>query len=159
MAIDRIDWHSGGDFPDHLPAENGGTHIGFYLSWILNNDLQGELHRDSEDSKNRVIKVLNRVYSGRDFLISDCDEKFWFEDLNERGKSFTEHYYQDERIPNYLNDYSEIFESDAKSIYELEDSWENYEKVKSLIDNRYVNWLASKSKSKWWKFWKTPHNK
>lgn len=24
MAIDRIDWHAYGDFPDDLPPENGG---------------------------------------------------------------------------------------------------------------------------------------
>ena len=38
MAIDRMDWHYGGDYPEGLPTENGGTHIGFYLTWIIQNN-------------------------------------------------------------------------------------------------------------------------
>ena len=26
MSYDRIDWHSGGEYPDDLPPENGGIH-------------------------------------------------------------------------------------------------------------------------------------
>ncbi|WP_446430632.1 DUF7832 domain-containing protein [Proteus terrae] len=32
MEIDRIRWHAYGDFPDNLPPESGGIHIGFYLT-------------------------------------------------------------------------------------------------------------------------------
>jgi hypothetical protein len=54
MAIDRADWHYGGDFPAELPDENGGTHIGMYLAWIINNHLEGELHHEDTDSEQEL---------------------------------------------------------------------------------------------------------
>lgn len=80
MAIDRMDWHYGGDYPKGLPTENGGTHIGFYLAWIINNDLVGEFHL--EESDNEVAQVKDRKLDGREFLITVCDEKFIDEDLS-----------------------------------------------------------------------------
>jgi hypothetical protein len=38
-SIDQAEWHYGGDFPTDLPPENGGTHIGMYLAWIIQRDL------------------------------------------------------------------------------------------------------------------------
>jgi hypothetical protein len=93
MAIDRTDWHSGQDFPKELPAENGGTHIGMYLAWIINNHLEGEIHHEDEDSKQAVARVRKREITGREFLASACDEKFWESDLNEEGLAFTKQYY------------------------------------------------------------------
>lgn len=138
MAIDRIDWHSGGDFPEHLPEENGGTHIGMYLAWIIHNNLIGQLHRD--DSKEALEKVLNKQMTGRDFLIEMCDEKFWDEDLNEEGAAFTKYYYESEINPNYLYDYTDILADEIESVYEAENSWENYEKLKPVLDKRYWDW-------------------
>jgi hypothetical protein len=31
MAYDRADWQS--DFPDDVPEENGGTHVGMFLAF------------------------------------------------------------------------------------------------------------------------------
>ena len=39
MAIDNAAWHYGGNFPEELPKENGGTHIGFFLAWIINKNI------------------------------------------------------------------------------------------------------------------------
>jgi hypothetical protein len=38
-SSDRADWHYGGDYPPDLPSENGGTHIGIYLAWIIHRRL------------------------------------------------------------------------------------------------------------------------
>jgi hypothetical protein len=47
MAYDRIDWHSGGEYPDDLPAENGGIHIGMFLAWAFGQGMAGEVHDGS----------------------------------------------------------------------------------------------------------------
>lgn len=41
MAYDRIDWHSGGDYPAGLPEENGGIHIGMFLAWAFGQGMAG----------------------------------------------------------------------------------------------------------------------
>ena len=144
-SYDRIDWHSGGDFPENLPAENGGTHIGMYLTWIIENDLYGDMHR--EDSKDAIQKVLKREWTGRDFLINECDEKFWDGDLNEEGNEFTKFYYDTQNeigVSYFLEDYAVLFGDTVESIYEVENTWDNYDKLKALIDNRYKQWASGK---------------
>lgn len=144
-TFDRIDWHNCGDYPENLPAENGGTHIGIYLAWIIENDLIGDLHRD--DSQEALQKVLDREITGRDFLIEMCDEKFWDEDLNEEGIEFTKYYYESEvgsNNYNFLEDYAEALGEQVDSLYEIEDSWENYYKLKLIIDKRYNDWRIKK---------------
>lgn len=134
-----MDWHYGGDFPEDLPDENDGTHIGMYLAWIINNNLQGELH--NEESSEALKDVRNRKITGRDFLIDQCDEKFWDEDLNEEGLAFTEFYYSE----TYFDDYGEALATDLDSIYQIEDTWENYDKIAPIIDRRYHSWKQKNS--------------
>jgi hypothetical protein len=96
MAIDNAAWHYGGNFPEELPKENGGTHIGFFLAWIINKNLQGDLHRETKNDQNACKKVRRREITGRDLLFSNCDERFWSEDLNQEGLDFTNFYYNAE---------------------------------------------------------------
>src|SRR5688572_20288592 len=91
VAYDRADWHYDGDYPEDLPPENGGTHIGMFLAWAILNDLHGELHR--EESADAVAALKRREITGRAFLFSQCDEKFTDEDLNATGNAFAEAYY------------------------------------------------------------------
>ena len=138
-SIDRMDWHYGGDFPEGLPTENGGTHIGMYLAWIINNDLIGEMHL--EDAPESILAVKNRQITGRDFLIQECDEKFWNDDWNEEGLAFTNHYYSDDSgMKQYIQDYEQILSNDVASTYHVEDTWDNYDKVARVLDIRFKEW-------------------
>ena len=83
MAYDRADWHYGGEYPEDLPEENGGTHIGMFLAWAFMTDLEGELHRG--DAKASIAEVRARRVTGREFLFEECDGKFWDVDLNEEA--------------------------------------------------------------------------
>lgn len=134
MAIDRADWHYGGDFPEDLPDENGGTHIGIYLAWIINNNLQGEFL--DEELPEALEEVRNRKITGRDFLINYHDEKFWEEDLSDEGLAFTEDYYSGE----YNSDYEKTLAENLPSVYHVEDTWENYDKIAPIIDRRFNEW-------------------
>ena len=130
-SIDRTDWHYGGDFPEGVPNENGATHIGMFLAWIINNDMIGEMHL--EEAADDLMKVKNSEMTGRTFFINNCDEKFWDDDLNEEGVKFTNSYYTEK----YLQDYSATFENDCKTIYHVEDTWENYDRISKVIDTNY----------------------
>ena len=137
-SIDKIDWHSGGNFPDDLPPENGGTHIGMFLTWIIDNDLLGEWHL--ENSMSSIQAVKSRQMTGRDFLIEECDAKFWDEDLNKEGLEFTKYYYDDEKMNLYINDYEELLGDELETLYHVENSWSNYDRLRKRIDERYLDW-------------------
>lgn len=142
MAIDRMDWHYGGDYPEGLPTENGGTHIGFYLTWVIQNDLVSEFHLD--ESEDEITLVKARKLDGREFLISMCDEKFISEDLNDEGNEFTEFYYAAEE-GGYFDDYERILQGELPSTYHVKNSWENYDKIAVVISDAYAKWKQVKS--------------
>ena len=62
MAIDKADWHSGGEFPANLPPENGGTHIGMFVAWAILHNLQGQFH--DVESPTELAAVRNRTEPG-----------------------------------------------------------------------------------------------
>ena len=153
---DDASWHYGGDFPDDLPEENGATHIGMFLTWCIDNDLLSE--EQIEDSEDEIESVKNRKMTGAEFLIDICDEKFTDYDLNDIGNEFATDYYEDgtkisKKHKNYFGDYAEIFDIkvidnnlDQDSLYRIENSWTNYDLIKSRIDKRFSEWKKFKAK-------------
>lgn len=135
MAYDRADWHYGGDYPEDLPEENGGTHIGIFLAWAIHNGLVGTFHL--EESKESVEKVKSREMTGREFLFQECDEKFWEEDLSDEGNSFASDYYAND---TYFSDYVSVVPEELPTMYHFEDSWENYDQVAAKISKSYLEW-------------------
>ncbi|HEX6812342.1 MAG TPA: hypothetical protein VF384_12010 [Planctomycetota bacterium] len=157
MVYDRADWHYADGFPEDLPPENGATHIGMYLSWALRRGFAGKLH--VEHSAAAVAAVREGRTSGRTFLIEQCDEKFWEEDLDDAGNQFTGAYYES----RYLADYSECFGRATASIYEVADTAANQRIVDAVLDRRLAEWKQAKANGKtpagwarskpWWRFW------
>lgn len=153
---DDASWHYGGDFPDDLPEENGATHIGMFLTWCIDNDLLSE--EQIEDSEDEIESVKNRKMTGAEFLIDICDEKFTDYDLNDIANEFATDYYEDgtkfsKKHKNYFGDYAEIFDIkvidnnlDQDSLYRIENSWTNYDLIKSRIDKRFSEWKEFKAK-------------
>jgi hypothetical protein len=145
VAIDRADWHYGGDFPEDLPQESGGTHIGMFLAWaILNNLASQELN---EDWPEEIASVKARQITGRDFLFKACDEKFWESDLSDEGNAFAAWYYSrpDGTMP-YVDDYANALAEDLPTVYHVMDTWENYDKVAPIISAAYAEWKATLSR-------------
>jgi len=138
MSIDRADWHYGGDFPNDLPIENGATHIGMYLTWIIKNNLQSEFI--DEEMPEAINDLRKRKISSRDFLLDYCDEKFTEEELSEEGLAFTEDYYSED----FISDYEAILADGLASIYYVENSWENYDKIAPAISKRFNEWKKKK---------------
>ena len=141
-ALDRADWHYGGDFPSDLTPKHGATHIGMYLAWIINHHLEGAIHHEEEDNEKALEEVRNRKLTGRDFFMKYCDEKFWDSDLNEEGLAFTHYYYLDQNggSGRYMDDYIDtlVTVTNLPSVYHVEDTWENYDQLSEEIDQRYL---------------------
>ena len=142
MKYDDASWHYGGDFPDDLKEDAGSTHIGLFVAWALLSDLGGSIHID--DFPDDILSLKQRRVTPAQFFQTSCDEKFWDEDLNEEGNDFATFYYE---IGGglYIGDYGETLGANLPSLYHVEDTWENFDKLKPIIDARYVDWKKSKS--------------
>lgn len=148
---DDASWHYENDYPKNLPEENGATHIGMFLSWCIDNSLVSEELLD--DAEEEIQQVKNREMTGAEFLIKVCDEKFIDEDLSEIGNKFAKDYYENDtafgkKYGSYIGDYCQIFNEKAElngfeyeSLYHVEDSFENYNLLKSIIDKRFKEWM------------------
>jgi hypothetical protein len=139
VAYDRADWHYDGDYPPGLPSEAGGTHIGMFIAWAIITGLEGELHK--EESADAFQAVRERRITGREFLFSRCDQKFTDEDLNEEGSAFARWYYSG--YGPYIDDYEKTLAVNVPSTYHVKDTWENFDKLKPVIDRRFEAWRRS----------------
>jgi hypothetical protein len=142
MAIDRADWHYGGNYPTDLPPENGGTHIGMFLAWAIHRGLEGDLHR--EESAAALAAVRDRKKTGRDFLFRECDERLWEEDLNDEGNAFAKAYYERDDAQGFIADYEATLGDDLPSLYHVADTWENFDRMAAVIDRRYAAWKKAR---------------
>lgn len=134
-SIDRADWHYGGDYPKELPPENGGTHIGMYLAWIILRDLaSAQLQKYARDS---LPLFRERKITGRQLLFSELDEKFTDSLLTKVGKEFTQAYYE---TNIYLEDYENVLGGELPSLYHVADTWDNYDLLAPVIDQRFAGW-------------------
>jgi hypothetical protein len=145
MAIDRADWHYGGNYPKELSPENGGTHIGMFLAWIILNNLEGSELKDYAQDSLRAVRT--RQMTGREFLFKECDEKLIESDLNDEGNAFAAWYYSrpDDSMP-YVADYADALANDLPTVYHVADTWENYDKVAPVISAAYAEWKATQGR-------------
>jgi hypothetical protein len=135
--IDRADWHYGGNYPKDLPPENGATHIGMYLAWIVHRNLgSNELRQHSGDT---YKWVLDREVTGRELLLTKLDEKFFKELLSPEGQAFTQSYYESNA---FANDYDRVLGGDLPSLYHVADTWQNFDKLAPVLDERLAAWRA-----------------
>lgn len=148
MSYDRAEWHYQGDYPDDLPVENGGTHIGIFLAWIINNHLEGEIHKQTSQASLEAVR--KKEITGRDFLLKECDDRLMKDDMNEEANAFTRYYYESD---TYFADYAEVLAKGLPSLYHVDDSWENYQKIAPVIMRRFIQWQNDYASKKWWQIW------
>lgn len=141
MKYDDASWHSGGKFPEDLPSEAGATHTGMFVAWALLSGLAGDIH--IEDFPESIPMLRDRTVTPGAFFLSSCDGKFTDEDLNDEGNAFTASYF-DFETGKYLTDYEDKLGRDLPELYYVADTWENFDLLRPIIDQRYADWKATK---------------
>jgi hypothetical protein len=147
MIYDRADWHYQGDYPDDLLPQNGGTHIGIFFAWLVNQRMESESLAIAYSTELDAIRV--RTLTGREFVASRRDGELASSDLNEKGNTFTHDYFDSDR---YFKDYADTLVGQLPSLYHVDDSWANYDLMAACIDARYAAW-QQEHRSPWWRFW------
>ncbi|HEX4796831.1 MAG TPA: hypothetical protein VH370_23770 [Humisphaera sp.] len=130
MVYDKAKWHSDGDFPKGLPYENGGTHVGMFLAWVINHGMAGPDLTDEAASD--LEEVRQRRLTGRTVLFNHLDGVLSDEDLNDEGNAFAKHYYQ-----KYQGEYDALIRRKLKTAYHASDDWATYDMVAAMIDRAY----------------------
>ena len=152
MSYDRADFDYGTE-EQPLPKGHAGTHIGMFLAWAILHGLESDTHR--QRSGELLEKVRRREITGRRFFEAACPGKFSEQDLNEEGNAFAGHYYTDTagKRGAYFSDYKRALAAREPSFWHVADTWDNYERIAAVIDQRFEQWQHPPRK-RWWQFWK-----
>lgn len=138
LIYDRAKNHFLGQFPSILPIEQAYVHIGMFLGWMLDKELYSDIFEDEE--AHQVIRFRERQITCS--ILSALWDGYLSEELfSQEGNDFSMHYYQSGM---YRKDYEEVLASKLPSIYHVEDTWENYDKIADKIEARYQEWKAQK---------------
>jgi hypothetical protein len=146
VKYDDASWHYGGDFPDDLPDEAGGTHIATFLAWAALNGMAGTIHTD--EFAIDLAQLEDRAITPGAWLFQVTDGKFSNEDLNDEGNAFTLADFGSpdrECVSAYLTDYDRCFPS-VPSLYHVEDSWLSYDRLAPIIDRRFREWRGGEAR-------------
>ncbi len=154
MAIDRADWHwesaaklyrekhnVTGQFTQEQINEIwllASNHIGLFIKWLIDNDLQGE---DANEKACREVR--DGIITGSEYLMIYLDGKFWDEDVNSQALEFVEEYYE----KDFLNDYCESCPCGESNVpcYSFTSGDDDYNALKKCIDTAYKEY-TEKSK-------------
>ncbi|CJB03041.1 Uncharacterised protein [Streptococcus pneumoniae] len=111
-----------------------------FLGWIIDNHLfSDEFLEETEEEINKfkLRKMTGtQVYMFWDGVLSD-------DMLNDEGNQFAIDYFDFEK-GLYLDDYDDVF-LECDTLYQVQDTWGNYFKLKEVIDTRYKEWKKLKS--------------
>ncbi|WP_211231575.1 hypothetical protein [Eisenibacter elegans] len=133
LVYDRADWHFLGQFPTDLPIEQAHVHIGLFMGWLIDQELTGV---DWEDELHWLARFKRREVSCA--LLSALWDGTLHEGLlNDTANAFAAYYYQNGL---YYQDYLDILCQELPSMYHTADTWENYERLRQRLNERYAAW-------------------
>jgi hypothetical protein len=138
VKYDDASWHSGGDFPEGAPMENGATHIAVFVLWCWLNGLAGASLDDFPEAR---TWMQTRSLSPTEIFLRVCGGKFWDQDLSDLGNRFAKTYYQDgksAKLGRYIDDYNDEFGLDFSSVYHVAADWTTYDRMAPVIARRFM---------------------
>jgi hypothetical protein len=134
-VYDKAKYHYDGDFPKGLPRKQAFVHSGMFLGWLIEHDMIAKDFLDeTQGFKERRITGA-QVYQAWDgCLTSDV--------LTDEGNAFSAYYYNgpEGKGGAYFEDYGAALAGDLPSLYHVEDTWQNYEKMAAVITSRFEGW-------------------
>ncbi len=141
-AYDKAKWHFDGDYPKDLPIKQAYVHTGMYLGWLIDQGLFNEAF--AKDYSNNIREFCNRKITGPQ-LFEAFDGVLASDMLNEQGNQFTLLYF-DVSPSEFIRDYQDLLvPPDLPSSYHVKDTWENYNRLKERIDERFRKWKLDDS--------------
>ena len=152
MKYDDASWHYGaGEYPKELQPQAAATHTGMFVAWALLSGLGGELH--TKELPEGIARLQTRSVTPGQFFWDECDAKFADEDLNDDGNAFVQAYFDLDKGA-YLRDYDRVLCRGLATAYHVADSWENYDRLKPMLERRLGEWRRGVlGRKPWWKFW------
>ncbi len=141
-VYDKAKWHFGGNFPPELDNYQAYIHTGMFLGWVAETDLLSA--EFIEDFTNEVQAFKRRELTGAQIFEQCCDGVLLVNDLSEIGNRFALKYFEFGN-GQYLADYEMTLANGLPSTYHVADTWDNYDKLKPVLEKRFEEWNQNKT--------------
>lgn len=115
--------------------------MGMFLGWAIIDGHLGEYLRVSHSES--VSLFLRRELTGTEIVQKCCDERLTNEDFDDVGNAFAKFYYVTDI---YLDDYANALGDNVDSLFEVRDTWENFDVLLPTIRKRFVDWQRRSDK-------------
>ncbi len=149
VVYDKAKYHAESVAEAGLADGQEFVHTGMYLGWLIDHDLlePGFAAERADD----VAAFRERTLSGPK-LFARWDGALVDDMLSDRGNAFSKFYFDFEN-GSFVEDYQRVFGvSGGNDFFGVADSWENYEKLKHVIDRAFEQWSRKQGKRPW-QFW------
>jgi len=136
VVYDKAEHHLLDEESRSQESFNEYVYGGMYLGWIIDTGLHSpEYFKGNENLlegfRARKVTVSELYGTVGEALVSDM--------LSEQGNLFTAQYFESV----YSQDYEEVLAPRETSYKLVADTWENYAKMRSRLDDRYRQWSES----------------
>jgi len=142
IVFDKAKYHIGGDFPSDVDTFQAYVHTGLFVCWLIDRDL---INADFKKEFHSEIKLLlTRQISPSKFYHDYLDGVFSSEGFTRLAINFATYYFDFEK-GQYLIDYEATLNPNNKleTLYHVADTWDNYDKLKSVIGRSFDQWKVS----------------
>jgi len=144
-AYDKAKWHFPATEAAGLPLEQAYVHTGMFLAWLIDRSLISDSATTSLAQWLPEFKARKRT--GPALFRDALDGVLTREELSPQGNGFAEAYFDfDQGL--YIDDYVELLARGRPGQYDVADSWVNYERLSSRVDQRFRQWQEGKLKPK-----------
>jgi hypothetical protein len=140
IVYDKAKYHSGGNYPADLSEDQALVHTGLFLGWLIDRTLYSEEFADYAGDEIAAFRTRNRTGPQ---IYDWCDAALLDDMLSDEGNAFAQSYFDFDK-GKFLADYDEMLAKDLPSLYHVADTWENYDRLKARIDERFAAWKAHK---------------
>ena len=134
VVYDLAKTHLLGDFPDTLPIEKAYLHIGIFMGWVIKNEMYSKFFKEEASTE---IYRFNRREIECIILAEIWNGALSHELFNDEANLFTYYYYAG---GVFKRDYIEVLVKSLKTIYHVEDTWENFDDISKRISERFTEW-------------------
>lgn len=139
-TFDKAKWHLDGDFPKELDQYQAYVHTGFFIGWLILNNLISEEFRI--ENKRAIESFMNKKITAVKLYEEQLDGVFTSSELNDHGLMFTKKYFDFEN-GSYLLDYEKTLALNLPTLFHVQDTWSNFELLCKILDNRYKDFSIS----------------
>jgi hypothetical protein len=108
-----------------------------FVAWAFLAGLGGPIA--AANFPGQLERLRSRSVTPGAFFLEVSGGKFLDEDLNDEGNAFARAYFDFEH-GQYLADYDATLGAGLAEIYYVSDTWENFERLKRVLDRRFREW-------------------